>query len=119
MNKLFFFICLVFVQIAESGDIDNIERGKKLHNTYCEVCHTIEESETNEESTLLIGQNTVFLKNKLIDIALEAPLSVPVQGGDQGTKIKGEMIQAIRSFLDKEGEVGLNDLLSFYASQQR
>jgi cytochrome subunit of sulfide dehydrogenase len=44
------------------------ERGRKLHEVYCEVCHTNFGSDPIDDASMLRGQRKVYLRNALEDI---------------------------------------------------
>lgn len=83
------------------------EKGAKLHDKYCEKCHSnggkiIED----EEYVLLAGQWTPYLHNAMSDFR------------DDRREMPKKMRSKLDDLLSKEGDDGIKALFSFYASEQ-
>ncbi len=78
-------------------------KGKKLHKKYCEKCHEDAGTNASDDSGLLSGQWTPYLKYSLAD-ALDG-------SRDNGKK----MLKKLKALHKKEGDKGLQAVLDFYA----
>ena len=102
-----FFAGQKFVPAKQKFDDGQVAAGLKLHDKYCEKCHSeggkiLEE----EEYYILSGQWTPYLKNAMADF-LEKRREMP-------KKMKSK----VEKMMEKEGEKGLDALFAYYASQQ-
>lgn len=102
-----FFAGKEFVPAKQEFDKDLADKGAKLHDKYCEKCHSeggvvIED----EEYYILAGQWTPYLHNAVADFR------------DDRRPIPKKMRSKLDKLLDKEGDDGLKALFAYYASQQ-
>jgi sulfide dehydrogenase cytochrome subunit len=102
-----FFAGLKFVPAKQAFDQALADKGAKLHDKFCEKCHS-EGGKVleDEEYYVLAGQWTPYLHYTMMDFQED----------------RREMPKKMRSKLDdllkKEGDDGLKALFAFYASQQ-
>lgn len=101
-----FFSNKKFTPASQSFDADKVKTGAKLHEKYCEKCHSENGSSAEDDSGVLAGQYTAYLKFTLDDF----------RSGDR--EMSKKMAKKVNELLEKEGDAGLDALLNFYASQQ-
>ena len=83
-----------------------VEKGKKLHDKYCEKCHADGGTAADDDSGLLAGQWTPYLIGTMADF-------------HAGTReMPKKMKKKVKKLTQKEGEDGMKALFSYYASQQ-
>jgi len=102
-----FFAGKPYVPANQEFDAKLVDKGAKLHDKYCEKCHS-EGGKVleDEEYYILAGQWTPYLENTMSDFRED----------------RREMPKKMRSKLDnllkREQEAGLAALLAFYASEK-
>ena len=82
------------------------KKGAKLHDKYCEKCHADGGTSSEDDSGLLAGQWTPYLKYTLDDI---------LAGKSEMPK---KMMKKLKKLHKKKGDAGIQALLDYYASQQ-
>ena len=82
------------------------KKGRKLHNKYCEKCHSEGGTTADDDASVLAGQWTPYLQATLADF----------RAGKR--EIPKKMKKRLKKLIQKEGEDGIKALLSYYASQQ-
>jgi len=93
------------VRYTQNFDHEKAQRGKELHNQYCDGCHKIE-GRDQPLFNVLSGQWRPYLKFRLSDF----------RNGDASSSM---MASALEYFImNNESEESLEDLLHFYASQE-
>jgi len=102
-----FFAGKKFKPAKQKIDEGLVKTGLKLHDKYCEKCHSeggkiLEE----EEYYILAGQWTPYLKNAVDDFR-EGRREIP-------KKMKNNLDKLVK----KEGDAGLDALYAYYASEQ-
>ena len=81
--------------------------GKKLHDKYCEKCHTDGGALGEDaDSNALAGQPMLYNQWSIADY----------QSGDRETGKK--MKKKLQALYNRKGDEGINQLLNYYASQQ-
>jgi sulfide dehydrogenase cytochrome subunit len=112
-----------FVPAKQSFDEGLVKTGAKLHDKYCEKCHSEggkpvvgtkkekggkdeDEDEGGEDYYLMAGQWTPYLKFTMSDFR-EERRPMPKKMGKQLAKL-----------IEKDGDKGLDALWAYYASQQ-
>ncbi len=83
-----------------------VKKGGKLHDKYCEKCHSDGGQSAEDDSGILAGQWTDYLKWSLADYT---------SGNREMTK---KMAKKLKKLVKKEGDKGIDALLAYYASQQ-
>ena len=89
-----------FSPSADEFDPDLAVRGKEIHDTYCEQCHTQGGSDPLDEASILRGQNMEYTRNAIADYRAKRRL------GEEN------MLSKMREIDDDEAE----SLVHFYAS---
>lgn len=93
-----------FVAAVQPFDIGKAKAGAKLHDKYCEKCHADGGASNEDDTGILLGQLTPYLRFTLADF----------KSGDRemGKKMKKRILQLIK----REGDNGFDALLNFYAT---
>lgn len=95
-----------FVAAPQEFDSAAAAKGKKLHEKYCEKCHSEGGSEAGDDSGFLAGQWTPYLHATMTDFT-------------SGTReMPKKMKKKVESLMKKEGDDGMKALMAFYASQK-
>lgn len=95
-----------FVAAQQGFDDSQVAKGSKLHDRYCEKCHEDGGTSSKDDTGVLAGQWTPYLAWTLADF----------RAGDR--EMTRKMRKKLRQLLAKEGDAGIQALLSYYASQQ-
>jgi sulfide dehydrogenase cytochrome subunit len=94
------------VHYPQNVDSAKVEKGRKLHNKYCETCHENEECEESEGYNLFAGQRMPYLQYSLADF---------LSGNrDMPKKMEKYLLKMIK----EQGKESLDDLVHFYGSQK-
>jgi sulfide dehydrogenase cytochrome subunit len=102
-----FFAGQEFKPADQKFDESLVEQGLKLHDKYCEKCHSeggkiLED----EEYYILAGQWTPYLSNAIADFR------------EERREMPKKMKNKLDKMIEKEGEAGLDALWAYYASEQ-
>ncbi|MCK5897028.1 MAG: cytochrome c [Cocleimonas sp.] len=82
------------------------KKGKKLHDKYCEKCHSEGGTLAEDEAGFLGGQWTPYLQATLTDF-------------NAGTReMPKKMKKKMKKLMKKEGDDGIKALMNYYASQK-
>jgi len=81
-------------------------KGAKLHEKYCEKCHSESGSLADDDSGILAGQLTPYLHYTMEDF----------RSGDRSAPKK--MKKKVKKLLKKEGDAGIDAIFNYYASQR-
>ncbi len=92
--------------IGQKFDKKLAKKGRKLHNKYCEKCHSEGGTTADDDASLLAGQWTPYLQATLADF----------YAGRR--EVPKKMKKRLKKLTQKEGENGMKALFSYYASQQ-
>jgi sulfide dehydrogenase cytochrome subunit len=95
-----------FVKAKQKFDNKLVKKGGKLHDKYCEKCHSDGGQSAEDDSGVLAGQWTDYLKWSLADYT----------GGDR--EMTKKMAKRLKKLVKTEGDKGIDALLAYYASQQ-
>ncbi len=95
-----------YVGVAQPANAADIAKGEKLHNKYCEKCHSDGGSSSEDDSGILAGQWTPYLHNTMTDFL----------NGDRA--ISQKMKKKVETLLADEGRSGLNAIIAYYGSQK-
>lgn len=101
-----FFGSKPFVKAKQDFDKSLVKKGAKLHDKYCEKCHAEGGTLAEDDSGILAGQWTPYLKWSMDDF---------IAGHREMTK---KMKKKVTKMREKEGDKGFTALLNYYASQQ-
>jgi sulfide dehydrogenase cytochrome subunit len=93
---------------ASGQDFDEklAKKGKKLHDKYCEKCHSEGGTLGDDEAGFLGGQWTPYLHSVLTDF----------QAGTR--EMPKKMKKKVKKLMKKEGDDGIKALMNYYASQK-
>jgi len=102
-----FFAGKEFKTAKQKFDEGMVKKGLKLHDKYCEKCHSeggkiLED----EEYYILAGQWTPYLKNAIADFQ------------EERREMPKKMKKKLNKMIEKEGDAGLDALWAYYASEQ-
>ena len=102
-----FFAGKEFVAAKQEFDEGMVKTGLKLHDKYCEKCHS-EGGKVleDEEYYILAGQWTPYLKYALSDFI------------EERREMPKKMKKKLDKLIEKEGDEGLDALWAYYASEQ-
>lgn len=95
-----------FVSATQSFDDAKAQKGAKLHDKYCEKCHSEGGTSAEDDSGILAGQLVPYLNYTLADF----------KAGDR--EMPKKMKKKVNKMLEKEGDAGVDALMNYYASQQ-
>jgi len=95
-----------YVPAKQKFDAELAKKGKKLHEKYCEKCHSEGGRKPEEDSGILAGQWMPYLHFTMTDF---------LKGDREMTKKMKRKVEKLKA---KEGMAGFEALLNFYASQQ-
>ncbi len=90
----------------QSFDSAKASKGEKLHDKYCEKCHSEGGTLAEDDAGILAGQWMPYLHNTMADF----------REGDRGVPKK--MKKKIKKLVKKEGDAGLDAIFNYYASQK-
>lgn len=95
-----------FVRAKQSFDKKLVKEGGKIHDKYCEKCHADGGTSREDDSGIMGGQWTPYLKWTLSDF-MEGRREMPKK-----------MEKKVKRMMKKKGDAGLEALFAYYASQQ-
>ena len=95
-----------FVKAKQEHDTKLVKKGGKLHDKYCEKCHSDGGQSAEDDSGVLAGQWTPYVRWSLADY---------MSGDREMTK---KMAKKLKKLVKTEGDKGIEALLAYYASQQ-
>jgi sulfide dehydrogenase cytochrome subunit len=93
-----------FIKAKQDFDPTLAKTGAKLHDKYCEKCHAEGGSSAEDDSGILNGQWSPYVKWTLSDFT---------EGHRDAPK---KMNKQLKKLVKKEGDAGINALLNYYAS---
>jgi len=99
-----YFSKLKFSGAKQKADKKLAAKGAKLHDKYCEKCHAEGGSSAEDDSGILKGQWTPYVKWSLADFT------------DGKRTPPKKMKKKLNKLIKKEGDKGIEALLHFYAS---
>ena len=83
-----------------------VKAGKDLHDSHCEKCHAEGGTVSENDSGILFGQKTPYLRYTISDIL------------NEDRQISRKMFKRLRDIHEKAGQQGIEHLLHYYGSQQ-
>lgn len=101
-----FYAGKTYVAANQMADASMVKKGAKLHDKYCEKCHSEGGTLKDDDAGILAGQWKPYLEWQIAD----------VQAGkrDTGKKMK----KKLNKLIEKEGDAGVQAVLHYYASQK-
>ncbi|MCK5524125.1 MAG: hypothetical protein KAI83_13420 [Thiomargarita sp.] len=101
-----YFCQQAIVHYPQNVDSAKVEKGRKLHNKYCETCHEEGGCEDSESYNLFTGQRMSYLQYNLADF-LNGNRDMPKR-----------MEKYLLKMMKEQGEESIDDLVHFYGSQK-
>ncbi len=95
-----------FVKAKQDYNKKLVKKGEKLHDKYCEKCHSDGGQSAEDDSGVLAGQWTPYVKWSLADY----------RSGDR--EMTKKMKKKLNKLIKTQGDKGIEALLAYYASQQ-
>ena len=95
-----------YVAAAQQFDASQVKAGKKIHAKYCEKCHSEGGSEAGDDSGMLAGQWSPYVRWTIEDYTSGA------------RKAPKKMAKKLKKMMKKKGDKGMHALVQYYASQQ-
>ena len=89
---------------GQIADAVKAKKGAKLHDKYCEKCHSEGGTLADDESGLLSGQWKAYLVSQLTDYT---------KGDREASK---KMRKKLKKLVTKEGQDGIQALIEYYSS---
>ena len=99
-----YFAAQPYVSVEQPFDAELADKGARLHETYCDKCHSEQGTRAEDDAGMLGGQWKPFLHWTLEDYL----------AGDR--KMMKMMKRKLNRLLDIEGETAIEALLEYYAS---
>jgi len=90
----------------QSFDNAKVAKGAKLHDKYCEKCHSESGALADDDSGILAGQLMPYLHYSMEDFS----------NGDRSMPKK--MKKKVKKLHKKEGDAGIDAIINYYASQR-
>lgn len=94
-----------YISAEQTADQNLAKVGEKLHDKYCEKCHTEAGSLAEDESGILAGQWKPYLQYNLHDFT---------SGNREMPK---KMAKQLNALYEKHGQEGIDQLVEFYATK--
>jgi len=102
-----YFAAKEYKPAAQEFDTALVDKGAKMHDKYCEKCHSDGGKPLkDEEYNILAGQWTPYLQYAMEDFRADR------------REMPKKMRSKVEDLLEKEGDDGLKAVFAFYASQQ-
>ncbi len=90
----------------QSFDSAKVAKGQKLHDKYCEKCHSEGGTLADDDSGIMAGQLMPYLQYSMEDF----------HNGDRAMPKK--MKKKVKKLNKKEGDAGIDAIFNYYASQR-
>jgi len=94
-----------FKSAPQQADAKLSTKGKKLHDKYCEKCHSEGGSLGEDDAGILAGQWKPYLQYNLHDFT---------SGNREAPK---KMAKKLKKMYEKHGQAGVDELIEFYSSK--
>lgn len=92
-----------FVAAKQDTDEAKVKKGAKLHEKYCDKCHSEEGSLAEDDAGILKGQWKPYLSAQMMDYH------------NKDRKATKKMAKKMKKMLNKEGSAGSEALVEFYS----
>ncbi|PUB82500.1 MAG: cytochrome c4, partial [gamma proteobacterium symbiont of Ctena orbiculata] len=96
-----------FVNAKQDFDAGLAKKGAKLHDKYCEKCHAESGTSAEDDSGILMGQLTPYLRYTMADY----------KAGDR--EMTKKMKKKVNQMIKKEGDAGFEALFNYYAQGKK
>lgn len=93
-----------YVAAAQTTDAGLVKKGAKLHDKYCEKCHSEQGTLADDDSGFLGGQWAGYLQMTMADF----------RSGDR--EMTKKMKKKVNQMIKKKGDASFDSLLHYYAS---
>ncbi|WP_040727840.1 cytochrome c [Thiomicrorhabdus sp. Kp2] len=94
-----------FASAPQQADAKLSTKGAKLHDKYCEKCHSEGGSLSEDDAGILAGQWKPYLQYNLHDFT---------SGNREAPK---KMAKKLKAMYEKHGQAGVDELIEFYSSK--
>jgi len=94
-----------FTSAPQQADAKLSTKGKKLHDKYCEKCHSEGGSLADDDAGILAGQWKPYLQYNLHDFT---------SGNREAPK---KMAKKLKKMHEKHGQAGVDQLIEYYSSK--
>lgn len=94
-----------FISATQQADAKLSTKGAKLHDKYCEKCHSEGGSLAEDDSGILAGQWKPYLQYNLHDFT---------SGNREAPK---KMAKKLKDMHEKHGQAGVDQLIEYYSSK--
>lgn len=98
-----YFAKQTFVAAKQDFDAKKAEKGAKIHDKYCEKCHSEGGTLAEDDSGILKGQWKSYLTAQMMDYH------------NKDRKASKKMAKKMKKMLNKEGSAGAEALVEFYS----
>lgn len=100
-----YFSKMPFAAAPQQADAKLSTKGKKLHDKYCEKCHSEGGSLAEDDAGILAGQWKPYLQYNMHDFT---------SGNREAPK---KMAKKLKKMYDKHGQEGVDALIEYYSSK--
>jgi len=95
-----------FKAAKQNANMAMVQKGKALHDKYCEKCHSDGGRSNEDDSGILAGQWIPYLEYSMQDYT----------SGDRS--ISKKMKKKVDAVIAKDGHAGIDALIQYYGSQK-
>ena len=92
-----------FVAAKQEADADKAKKGAKIHDKYCEKCHSEGGTLAEDDAGILKGQWKSYLAAQMMDFH------------NKDRKAPKKMAKKMKKMLNKKGSAGVDALVEFYS----
>ena len=100
-----YFASLEYEKAEQKHDASKVAQGAKLHDKYCEKCHSESGTVPDDDSGFLSGQWRPYLEAQIMDYRNKDRIA---------TK---KMMKKVKALNEKHGDAGFETLLEYYSSK--
>ena len=100
-----YFAAQKYVSAVQTSDPEKVAKGEKLHDKYCEKCHSESGTVPDDDSGFLSGQWKPYLAGQIMDYRNKDRIA---------TK---KMMKKVKALNEKHGDAGFEALLEYYSSK--
>jgi sulfide dehydrogenase cytochrome subunit len=100
-----YFAAQEYVAAAQNSDSAKAAQGAKIHEKFCEKCHSESGTVADDDSGFLKGQWKPYLAAQMMDYS------------NKDRTATKKMMKKLKKMLDKHGDEGVSALLEYYSSK--
>lgn len=100
-----YFASQEYVMVAQQSDAEKAAKGAKLHDKFCEKCHSESGTVADDDSGFLKGQWKPYISAQLMDY----------RSKDRTATKK--MMKKLKALDEKHGDAGIDALVEYYGSK--